>query len=95
MLNTLICILKKQLPVRLFNEIQKNYDTNHQFCSIFLRYDNNKILSQFTVWDDLSIMQEIFDMRTDKYIKYNRLELVTVDEVQRAFDEFLTIISSL
>lgn len=92
MLNDLMTVLQKDLPVRLYNTIQKNYDDNHQLCSIFLRHDNDKLLSQFTVWSDLSVMQEIFDIENEEYIKYERLNISTVYEVKRVFDDFLTLI---
>ena len=84
--------LKKNYRSDIVERIEKNY-IDDEISSIFLRYDNENVLSQITIWEDLSCMIEIYDIDIDKYIRNQRMEFFNTQEVTNEFSTFISIIS--
>lgn len=84
--------LKKKCRSDIVDKIEKNY-IDDEISSIFLRYDNEKVLSQITIWEDLSCMIEIYDIELDRYIRNQRMEFFNTQEVTNEFSTFISIIS--
>lgn len=65
------------------------YNKNELSNSIVIDFENERYISRFTVWDDLSCMSEVMDVDTGLYKLNKRNEFLTFDELLGIFNVFL------
>ncbi|ECH9259086.1 hypothetical protein AVA06_001009 [Salmonella enterica subsp. enterica] len=65
------------------------YNNNELSNSIVIDFENDRYISRFTVWDDLSCMSEVMDVDTGLYKLNKRNEFSTFDELLDIFNIFL------
>ncbi|EOC1429019.1 hypothetical protein ACI1AD_004295 [Cronobacter dublinensis] len=58
--------------------------------SIVIDFDNDRNISRFTLWDDLSCMSEIMDIESGQYKLNKRDKFSTYDELLDVFNVFMT-----
>lgn len=65
------------------------YNENDLSYSIIIDFEDDRYISRFTVWDDLSCMSEVMDVDTGLYKLNKRNEFSTFDELLDIFDDFM------
>ncbi|EDO3440320.1 hypothetical protein C0O58_20465 [Salmonella enterica subsp. enterica serovar Typhimurium] len=65
------------------------HNENDLSSSIIIDFEDDRYISRFTVWDDLSCMSEVMDVDTGLYKLNKRNEFSTFDELLDIFDDFM------
>lgn len=75
--------------VRKNTEFDFIRNKNEYSNSIVIDFDNDRNISRFTLWDDLSCMSEIMDIGSGRYKLNQRDEFSTYNELLDIFNVFI------